>query len=260
VRAVAKPNNEDTGSPFTDAELAVIFGPAFAPWAAKYPHRWFGVALGLYSGARVNEIAQLRLEDVGTEDEVPGFHVRNRDKDQRIKNKSSRRFVPLAKPLINAGFLAYVEEARAAGHDRLFPNLPNSTGLGFGPQLSRQFSAFIKEQGITAKGQGFHGFRHTIASRLDAAGVSEAAISVLTGHKHAETILQRHYIDRASLPDRLATLARFVPPVQLPDYEPGQFAQALADAPIKLRKAKPKQKKPEEAPLLEPRGAPSVDP
>ncbi|MEB1723167.1 integrase, partial [Xanthomonas campestris pv. campestris] len=106
IRAISTPDSEDTGSPFTDAELKAIFDPVeFPKWASKYPHRWFGPILGLYSGARVNEIAQLRLEDIDTIDGVPGFFVRKIGKKQSIKNKHSRRFIPLAQPVIEAGFL-----------------------------------------------------------------------------------------------------------------------------------------------------------
>lgn len=224
IRAISTPDAEDKGSPFTDAELQAIFDPIeFPKWASKYAHRWFGPILGLYSGGRVNEIAQLRLEDIDTIDGVPGFFVRQGGKGQSVKNRNSRRFVPLAKPVIDSGFLDYVEEARQAGVEQLFPDLPNSTGLGFGRQLSRQFSVYIKRQGIAAKGQGFHGFRHTIASRLDQAGVSASAIAAITGHGTGQTVLEKFYIDRRSLPDRVATLAKLNHSIRLPEYTRRQF-------------------------------------
>ncbi|KFA37687.1 hypothetical protein KWI_0103955 [Xanthomonas vasicola pv. vasculorum NCPPB 206] len=168
-----------------------------------------------------------RLEDIDTIDGVPGFFVRKIGKKQSIKNKHSRRFIPLAQPVIEAGFLTYVEEARQAGVERLFPDLPNSTGLGYGRQLSRQFSVYIKRQGVSEKGQGFHGFRHTIASKLDEAGVSASAIGALTGHGTGQTVLEKFYIDRRSLPDRVMTVARFEPPVSLPSYVGNQFASSI---------------------------------
>ncbi|MBK0025598.1 site-specific integrase [Stenotrophomonas sp. S48] len=231
IRAISTPDSEDTGSPFTDDELRAIFDPVeFPKWASKYPHRWFGPILGLYSGARVNEIAQLRLEDIDTIDGVPGFFVRKIGKKQSIKNKHSRRFIPLAQPVIDCGFLDYVEEARQAGVERLFPDLPNSTGLGYGRQLSRQFSVYIKRQGVSEKGQGFHGFRHTIASKLDEAGVSASAIGALTGHGTGQTVLEKFYIDRKSLPDRVGTLAKLCVLAELPSYQPGQFEGNLRQA------------------------------
>lgn len=231
IRAISTPDAEDKGSPFTDAELQAIFDPVeFPKWASKYAHRWFGPILGLYSGARVNEIAQLRLEDIETIDGVPGFFVRQGGKGQSIKNRNSRRFVPLAKPVIESGFLDYVEEARRGSGEQLFPDLPNSTGLGFGRQLSRQFSVYIKRQGVSVKGQGFHGFRHTMASRLDEAGVSASAIAAITGHGTGQTVLEKFYIDRRSLPDRVVTLAKFIPPVSLPSYSGERFEAQTAPA------------------------------
>lgn len=231
VRALVTPDNEDVGSPFTVEQLQALFEPAaFTAWAAKWPHRWFGTMLGLYSGARVSEVAQLRLDDVLAVDGVQGFYVRMAAEGQRIKGKNSRRFVPLATPVLAAGFLDYVAEVKAAGHVRIFPNLPGGDGLSYGRQLSRQFSVYAKARGVDEKGQGFHGFRHTIASQLDAAGASPSAIAALTGHARGQTVLERHYIDRGSLPDRVATLAKFAPPVVLPAYTPGQFAAPLKRA------------------------------
>lgn len=230
IRAPSTPDADDKGEPFTDAQLQAIFDPvAFPAWARKYPHRWFGPILGLYSGARVNEIGQLRVDDIDTIDGVPGFYVRSNGPGQTVKNKQSRRFVPLAQPVLDAGFLTYVEEAKHAAQEQLFPHLPNSTGLGYGRQLSRQFSVYIKSRGITAKGQGFHGFRHTIASRLDAAGASASAISALTGHATGQAVLEKFYIDRRTLPDRVATLAKFSPSADIPHYRPRQFSCATAE-------------------------------
>ncbi len=209
IRAISTPDADDKGGPVTDVQLQAIFDPvAFPAWAKKYPHLWFGTILGLYSGARVSEIAQLRVADIDIIDGVSGFFIRSGRTGQRIKNKNSRRFVPLAQPVLYAGFLTYVEEAKQAGHDQLFQNLPNSTGLGYGWQLSRQFSDYIKSRGITAIGQGFHGFRHTIASEFDEACASASAIGALTRHGAGQSALDKYYTDRRTLPDRVATLAK----------------------------------------------------
>ncbi|SON80613.1 hypothetical protein XAP412_180003 [Xanthomonas phaseoli pv. phaseoli] len=39
--------------------------------------------------------------------------------------------------------------------------------------------------------------------------------------------LEKFYIDRRTLPDRVATLARFIVPTRLPDYIAGQFYAAF---------------------------------
>jgi len=183
--------------------------------------------LGLFSGARITEIAQLRVEDITTEDGVAGFYVRAAHNKQSIKNKPTRRFVPLAKPVLDAGFLDYAAEVKKSGHMQIFPNLPNSTRLGFGRQLSRQFSAYIKKNGITEKGQGFHGFRHTIATELDRLGVTQNAIAAITGHARDGSVLSKFYIDRKTLSDRVSTLAKFSPKVEFPAYEKGLFSHQI---------------------------------
>lgn len=77
----------------------------------------------------------------------------------------------------------------------LVPDQPSSIGRGCGQQLSRQFSVYIKRQGVSAKGQGSR-FRHTIASKMDEAGVSVSAIVAITGHGAGQAVLERFYIDR----------------------------------------------------------------
>lgn len=253
------PTNEDpksdevteveTGRPFTSTELQAIFSPVtFLPWASKYPHRFWGPVLGLYTGARVTEVAQLYVKDVEMVDGVPGLRIERRFLGQKLKNKSFRRFVPLAQPVLDAGFLGFVEEVKKAGHVRLFPDLPNGTGLGYGRQLSRQFSTYIKRSGVDEAGLGFHAFRHTLVTRLEDAGEDETAIARLTGHfKQSQSVLAQFYmkrvdtIDRKTLPSRVESLAKFVPPVELPIYTPGQFAQAFKDA--RPETAKPRRER-----------------
>ncbi len=229
----------ETGRPFTDPELKMIFDPKhFVPWAKDLPHRWWGPMLGLYTGARVNEIAQLYIDDVRQVDGIWGFFIWKNERSQKVKTKSSIRFVPLAKPLIDAGFLAFVADMRQAGHARLFPHLPSGTrpdgtpnGLGYGRQLSRQFSAYLKRFGIE-KGTAFHAFRHTLSTRLVEVGIDVGVIAKLTGHaqKHQFPVLETHYIhiaDATSLPERTAALSAFKPPLLLQKYQNGQFAAAL---------------------------------
>jgi integrase len=242
----AKPDlDEDSGRPFAPEELAAIFQPErFQAWARKYPHRWFGVMLGLYSGARVNEIGQMEVSDVEQVDGVWGFKIKSdRSKGKRVKTKSSKRFVPLAQAVIDAGFLDYVAEAKAAGLAHLWPNLPYSKAKGYGYQLSRQFGAYLHDQaGVEETGSGFHYFRHTLASALDAAGVGLKTISAITGHKRddSDSVLVDFYIKR-TLPERQAALNLFRPGVELPAYRAGMFRGAWSRA---EKKAEQKAQRP----------------
>ena len=231
----------ETGRPFTNEELVAMFEPAtFTEWAREFPHRWWAPMIGLYSGARVNEVAQIHLDDVRQIAGVWGVFLWKKSRGQKIKNQSSIRFLPLAKPLLDAGFLDFVEDMKATGHPRLFPHLPVGTkddgtpnGKGYGTQLSKQFGAYTKTFGIE-KGTAFHSFRHTLSTHLAEKNVPSADIALLTGHavQGQAPTLEKHYIhiaQTATLPKRVRTLAKFKPPVVLVKYERGQFAEALAD-------------------------------
>lgn len=244
---VAPDPEEDSGRPFTDSELGIIFDESkFATWAKKYPHRWFGSMLGLHSGARISEVAQLEVSDIECVEGIWGFSIRaSRPKGKRVKNKQSKRFVPIADAVIRAGFLDYVEEVKAEGFTRLFPNLPKSSG-GYGVQMSKQFCAYLRDQGIEEEGSGYHYFRHTLASFLDGE-VSEKTIVSITGHKRKgsgeeSSIIHDFYIKK-TLAERKAAVDLFKPSFALPTYAKGQFRHALRDA--KKGKQAKKAKAPE---------------
>lgn len=221
----------ETGRPFTPQELSAIFDPPrFKAWAAGYSHRWWAPMLGLYTGARVNEIAQLYVDDVKQIEGVWGLFFWKNARGQKIKNKSSIRFVPLAQPVIEAGFLEFVEKMRVAKEPRLFPQLPEgkradgtSNGKGFGVQLSKQFGAYVKTLGVE-KGTGFHAFRHTLSTSLAELGFPSSDIALITGHtvQGQAPVLDKHYIhiaQTATLQKRVQMLAAFRPDVVLGKFQ-----------------------------------------
>jgi integrase len=219
VRQDKDDGEEETGRAFTQDELDAIFEPtAYAAWATKYSHRFWVPILALYSGARVTELSQLYVADVEVINGIPGYHINRRFPGQKLKNKASRRFVPLAQPVLNAGFLRFVEETKAAGEVRLFPQLPNNDGGGFGKQMSKQFSAYLKKRGVTETGLGMHAFRHTLATRLARSKVPLQTIGKITGHKGSEGTLAKFYIDEPTLSDRVDALALFMAGVSLPFF------------------------------------------
>lgn len=235
---------------FTDNDLLKIFAPdVFVPWASKYPHRWWAPILGLYSGARINEVAQLKVADIIEERGVWCLDIRKTvDADlagssgmrsrQRLKGKSAIRRIPIPQPVLDAGFLEFVVDMRAFGHPRLFPHLSSGVNKTTGESNGRysqgllnQFSVYLKDLGFP-KGIGFHAFRHTLATDLDNKGVREEDVALITGHSVSKKVpvLQDHYYHRK--PDAIrvrqaAALDLYRPPVELPVYERGQFQERL---------------------------------
>lgn len=237
---------------FTDAELRRLFDPKnFLPWALEYPHRFWIPQISLYTGARANELAQLKVRDVSREngrwllriqktfDEGARNSGGPRTTRQKTKSLSAVRTIPIAKPLIDAGFVDYVEDIKKTGHPRLFPHLRLSvkkngqpSGRGYSPEIVRQFSVYAKGLGIES-GVALHAFRHTIVTALDTARIPDSVQAALTGHEEAvyNPGLKNYQhrstsVDIDEVEDALRT---FKPCVKLLPYKRGMFREQLRD-------------------------------
>ncbi len=234
----------------TTPDLQKIFDPeTFLPWASKAPHRWWAPMIGLYTGARINEVAQLKVDDVVQDQGKWCIAIRmTKDVDlagstgqqsrQRLKGKSAIRMIPVHPALLQAGLLDFVADICACGHPRLFPHLSSGVNKTTGKSNARysqglliQLSSYLKGLGF-AKGIGFHGFRHTLATELEAAGVKEEEIALVTGHSISKKVpvLHSNYIARSAQLVRqrqIAALATYNPPIVLPVYQSGQFKKQL---------------------------------
>lgn len=236
---------------FTEDELRSIFSEkTFLPWAKKAPHAWWAPMIGLYTGIRVGEVAQLKVADITQEDGVWCFNIRvSLDDDggisQTVKGQSSIRTIPIAQPLLDAGFLDFLEDVREGGHARLFPQLKRGTkkgstehnGTSYGASLTRLFSAHLKRHHSIEKGLAFHCFRHNLITGLAMNKVPNEIIASITGHLPKEKgrkpeypVMERHYMHLDTAPlraEQLAALNGYKPPVVLPGYQRGQFARCL---------------------------------
>ncbi len=221
------------------ADLKTIFDlSTFTAWATL-PHRWWAPILGLYTGARINEVAQLHVKDVLQQDGHWCIAIRMTEANQSLKGKSAVRTIPLHPDIIQAGFLDFVSDMKAFGHPRLFPHLSagrsrnnGESNCRYSQGLLNQFSLYLKGLGF-AKGIGFHGFRHTLATELHAQGITPQDIALITGHSLAKSapVLQTHYIHQSAgnvLSRQRSAILRFDPQVTLPLYKTGQFASKLS--------------------------------
>lgn len=109
---------------YTDEDLGRLFAALkMEKQLDTKPHRQWLPLLGLYTGARLNELCQLYLDDIVCLDGVVCIHIRASRPDQKLKNLTSERVVPLHSQLKAQGFMEYVEHQRATGVQRLFPEL-----------------------------------------------------------------------------------------------------------------------------------------
>jgi len=141
--------------------------------------------LALFTGARLEELAQLRVSDIKIAKDL-GHYLAISDLGNptaHLKNEHSRRNIPLHPVLIACGFLRHVKE-RQSGY--LFPDLklnPRGKRSGY---FSNWFSVYLRKKvGITDTRKVFHSFRHTFKDLCRTAGIEEAVHDALTGHTSA---------------------------------------------------------------------------
>jgi integrase len=148
--------------------------------------------IGLLSGMRINEIAQLALADIGLLEDVPCFHVADDRDDEmdgrrakRVKTDAARRIVPVHDALVNLGLLDYVQNVSQDGHSVLFPELIGGRD-GPGQPASKQFARYCDRVGLRDPELVFHSFRHGTVGRMRTAGIAKELRMVVVGHSAAE--------------------------------------------------------------------------
>ncbi len=159
-----------------------IYTMGFRPKAAGGEAAYWLPLLALFSGARVEELAQLLVTDIIHEPDL-GYYINITDEAEhgKLKNASSRRRIPVHTTLLDCGFLDYVEAVRPRRF--LFPDLkPNPRGK-LGGYFSNFFSGYLRQRvHITDKRKVFHSFRHTFKDICRSVGIDEAVHDALTGH------------------------------------------------------------------------------
>ncbi len=150
--------------------------------------------LGLYTGARLGEIAQLRTIDVLIEAAVPMLAITNEGDGQHVKTKAGLRDVPIHSELIRLGFLDYVAKAKQSTQVNLWPDLPTRADKP-GGYFSDWFGSYRRSLGFD-KTPDFHCFRHTVRTQMAEAGIPEAVIDTLVGHEISGSVGAKVYTHR----------------------------------------------------------------
>lgn len=162
---------------FTEDELRRIFeGPEMQAFASNpdQVHQYWLPLVGLFSGARVNEICQINPHiDIRQDGESGIWYFLITDEtesddriEKSVKTKRTRE-VPIHSTLIELGFLDYVNQLDR-GEKLLFPRW-KPKGARASPYAAEFFTDFLKQIGLhgvkNAKGfapRGMHAFRHTL--------------------------------------------------------------------------------------------------
>ena len=128
------------------------------------------IALGAYTGARINELACLKVTDVTESGSI---------KITSSKTKAGVREIPIHPALVdvvrrlcrdsNSGYLIPSESANQYGNR--------------GDPLSKRFGRLKNSMGFTKGSEVFHSIRKTIITLMENAGVAEGVAADIVGHE-----------------------------------------------------------------------------
>jgi integrase len=156
--------------------------------------------LGPFVGARIEEIAQLRTDDVQCINGVWALRIANLDADQHLKTDTSYRFVPLHEEVIRCGFLVHYAKMKIAGHARLFPSQRNQNKYSrWSNALGKWYSAYLGKIGLTDERLCYHSFRYTFKQRCTQSGIEMEVRDALTGHWVSKNEGGRVYMQGAEM-------------------------------------------------------------
>ncbi|UDM62964.1 DUF3258 domain-containing protein [Pseudoalteromonas piscicida] len=182
----------NTRGAFSDTELKQFLNAAneqHKPWK-----KWI-IQLGIYTGARLGELSQLRKSDIRYDEETKRHYILITDehKDQKLKTDNAKRKIPIHKALITNGFLEYV----ASCDQWLFEELDKSVRVtGWMPRLMESIGVpTFNELGHK---RSFHSFRHTFITKLMNDGVPVNNLQQVVGHEISSFGITSNYTHKAT--------------------------------------------------------------
>ena len=178
--------NSTSGKDYTSEEIHKIFASPIYTDGVK-PKVDFGEAyywlplLMYYTGARLNELAQLYVSQIHLAEDVPYIRISAEYSDQSVKTNDTRE-IPIHSDLLTRGFGDYISQL---DDGRIFPQLTQSVQGNYGYNVSAWFGRYIKALGIDRKGlKPSHSFRHSFISQCRALGMREDIQNAITGHSN----------------------------------------------------------------------------
>lgn len=207
-----------------------------SPRKEIHPYQFWLPLIGIYSGMRIDEVCGLSTRAV--ERSTSGiWHFKIEEEpalNRKLKNKASKRRVPVHRHLIELGFIDYVEERRKKKAKMLFDGLHYNKN-GWGNTATRFFTrlpsptspgtGYLYDVGIHQEkhdGRDYHAFRHTFIDRMRACGVDSGYdIEAITGHEKENVSEADRYGDGPELREKAEKVNRVFYELDLShiDYE-----------------------------------------
>lgn len=195
-----KPNELDDSDKvrmsFTEDQMILMLeSKNLNEWLEKYlledPWRVWLIILLWFTGARIQELAQLYIDDITQEENYTCIFIRpNKARFQNVKNKPSKRVIPLHPFILECGFMEYVNRQKANKQERLFGTLEvtelvKKRGWGQYPakELGKWLKPIIMASGANPAKYVIHSFRHTVNTKLLDKCEDAVAAEYYIGHK-----------------------------------------------------------------------------
>jgi len=189
VLEVQRKNTSPEREPFTDDELAALFAPKnFRPEQFRNAWQFWLPLMGLYTGARLEELCQLYLSDIRQDEEGIWYLDINCEADKKTKTSAGNRAVPIHPVLIDLGLLDRVNALRKR-YTHLFPTLEVRESAGkLSGAVGQWFTRYRRQCGVgAASGEAsskvFHSFRHTFITRCLHLGLVRRMYQEVVGHE-----------------------------------------------------------------------------
>ena len=161
--------------------------------------KYWLILIARYTGARMNEICQLKPSDITTD----SIHIRG----EVLKSSNARRTIPIHKELIRLGIHTWVNSCQ---HERLFHEWSIVKG-SYSHGASRWFSRNNPFDKSKPDYVDFHSIRHTVATELKSAGVQLQYTAQILGHSTGSITYDRYgkAVDVKALIDALNVIGKF---------------------------------------------------
>lgn len=200
-----KKNKDGDRDAYTDDQIQLILRTVLLNehGLVTKPYQKWATLIGIYTGARLGEIAQLHIKDIREQDGVWVFDINEEGDRKSLKTSAARRLVPMHSKLIEAGLLDYVRVMTDKRATKLFPDFTYDPKNGWGRQQSRWFNdRLLVQLGLKSKTRVFHSLRHTVNTRLLQAGVADPLVKSIIGHEQDGMTHRQYFKEGFTLQQR----------------------------------------------------------
>ncbi|KQP16221.1 site-specific integrase [Pseudorhodoferax sp. Leaf265] len=169
--------------PFERNHITTIFDPDRFLAHCRVPDYFWAPLLGIHLGARLGELVNVELCNIKRHELSDIWYIDLQAED--TKNQNSVRRLPITRPLVDLGFLDYVEHIRGLGATTLFPHRDMTTKTARdqpSKNASDNFAKHLDACGLSDPALVFHSFRHTVITALQLANVPLLISQQIAGH------------------------------------------------------------------------------